>query len=776
MNTSTSGEIGSNQVVHKKSISMDELAQVLNLHRTSILRRSEKEKWPFIEETLRGGTRKCFPIKKLPTDIRRKILIASGMLPPELDGCVPLDFDKSKISACAREFDSAAEWQRALARQRLEILERLDAFRSEYSGSRSEAVRRFVDIYHAREVDGIDPAIYSEIPNVSRTRLYHWEAQFESEGIAGLISRHGATTKGASKLPIDQQNFVLATLASNPSLRAAKIHAGLTARFGRDAAPTRAVRDFLTRKKASDPQLFQHLQNPDAAKGKYQLALGSASEKAEHFLHYIEVDSTPADVLCSDGKRYTVIGAIDVFSRKAKYLVTKTSNSWGIAALMREIATEWGLPEHIVRDNGQDYASRMVNDGLLALGVKVVAVPPFTPEGKPHIERAFRTMSHDLLEALPGYIGHNVAERKAIENRKTFAERMTKAAGKKGVAGGKKTGAEAGPTITAGATEYHEVGLTWQELQSEINHWTEEIYHQRRHSGIGMSPNAKASQVRMRSRKITDSRALDILLAPSGERTIGKKGLRYENGLFWDNELIPYIGRKVTVRYDVRDASRVFCFDPETRRFICEAVDMALSGMTLADKIIAKKRARKHLNERVKAIKTLAETVPDPIAATINQMREERATVINLPVSDPVKDNPFVDGAMAAIEARDRAEEIEEAEILADTERALAKYRLVPEPNPKVLELVRPEQQKLDKILYGSPVDRFESLRLLQRQREITEEEYEWMNKSVRQWFLYADTAWDEWPPDDQKWFWEHAPSYFLQYSSKERPTEFGVE
>lgn len=764
MNTASSDETGSNKVVRQKSISMEEIAQVLNLHRTSILRRSEREKWAFGEETLRGGTRKRFMVDKLPSDVRRKVLIAWGDLPPELDGCVPLDFDKSKIAACARDFDSAAEWQRGLARQRLEVLERLDAFRAEFIGTRSEAVRRFAEIYNAREVDGIDPGIYAGIPKMSRSRLYEWEARFEAEGIAGLISRHGSGTKGASKLPLEQQNFVLATLATNPSLRAAKIHAGLSARYGRQAAHTRAVRDFLMRKRASDPQLFQHLHNPDAAKGKYQLALGSASEKAEHFLHYIEVDSTPADVLCSDGKRYTVIGGIDVFSRKTKFVVTKTSNSWGIAALMREIATDWGIPEHVVRDNGQDYASRMVNDGLLALGVKVVAVPPFTPEGKPHIERAFRTMSHDLLEALPGYIGHNVAERKAIENRRTFAERISKSEGKNRTA------------ATDRPTGYHEVGLSWQELQSEINHWTEEIYHQRRHSGIGMSPNAKASQVRMRSRKITDNRALDILLAPSGERTIGKKGLRYENGLFWDNELIPYIGRKVTVRYDVRDASRVFCFDPDTRRFICEALDMALSGITVADKIIAKKLARRHLNERVKAIKTLAETVPDPIAAAISEMREERATIVNLPVSDAVTDNPFVDGAMAAIEARDRAEEIEEAQILADTEKALAKYRMVPEPNPKVLELVRPEQQKLDRMRFGSPIDRFESLRLNSSQRELTEEEYDWMEKSVRQWFLYADTAWDEWPPEDQKWFWDHAPAYFLQYSSKERPTEFGAE
>ena len=93
------------------------------------------------------------------------------------------------------------------------------------------------------------------------------------------------------------------------------------------------------------------------------------------------------DVMCHDNKRYTIIGACDVFSRKMKFQLCRTSNSWGIAGLMRRIATDWGLPEHIVRDNGQDYASRMVNDALCALGITVCPTAPFAPEQKPHIER-----------------------------------------------------------------------------------------------------------------------------------------------------------------------------------------------------------------------------------------------------------------------------------------------------------------------------------------------------------------------------------------------------
>ena len=185
--------------------------------------------------------------------------------------------------------------------------------------------------------------------------------------------------------------------------------------------------DFPGAATAKRSRTFSIPDNPDAYKSKFQLALGDASEKAKRFLHFIEVDSTPADVICSDNKRYTIIGGIDVFSRKCKFLVSPTSNSWAISALIRNIIIDWGLPENVIRDNGQDYASHMVNQALHALEINVIAVQPFTPEGKPRIERTFRSLSHGLFEkGLPGYIGHGVADRQAIENGKGCAERMGK--------------------------------------------------------------------------------------------------------------------------------------------------------------------------------------------------------------------------------------------------------------------------------------------------------------------------------------------------------------
>lgn len=140
-------------------------------------------------------------------------------------------------------------WQIYLAKTRLKILESLDTFRAQFSGNRSLAVHGFIDAYLAREIKGLDPAIYGRIPSVKRSRLYDWESRFRQYGIAGLISKHGCGRKGACGFPVEQQQFVLGTLAQNPSLKPYKIQRSLLARFGEAAMNPRQVRGFLKRHK-----------------------------------------------------------------------------------------------------------------------------------------------------------------------------------------------------------------------------------------------------------------------------------------------------------------------------------------------------------------------------------------------------------------------------------------------------------------------------------------------------------------------------------------------
>ena len=84
---------------------------------------------------------------------------------------------------------------------------------------------------------------------------------------------------------------------------------------------------------------------------------------------------------------------------------------------------KWGIPEKIKTDNGSDFVARSIKRLLNSLEITVELSPPYRPETKGSVARVIGTFQSDLA-VLPGYIGHSVADRKAIESRHTFAERL----------------------------------------------------------------------------------------------------------------------------------------------------------------------------------------------------------------------------------------------------------------------------------------------------------------------------------------------------------------
>ena len=57
-----------------------------------------------------------------------------------------------------------------------------------------------------------------------------------------------------------------------------------------------------------------------------------------------ELDSTPADVMCADG-RHVIVGAMDAWSRRGRLLVVPVSRATAICALLRRCLIDWGVPE-----------------------------------------------------------------------------------------------------------------------------------------------------------------------------------------------------------------------------------------------------------------------------------------------------------------------------------------------------------------------------------------------------------------------------------------------
>jgi len=283
--------------------------------------------------------------------------------------------------------------------------------------------------------------------------------------------------------------------------------------------------------------------------------------------------------------------------------------------LTRRAMLDWGVPEIAKTDNGSDYVSKHMVRVFDALEIKQVLCPPFTPEAKPHIERVFKTFAHGICELLPGYVGHNINDRKAIEARRTFAQRLMK----------------------QGADPI-DIKMTANEFQSLCNRWCRAMYHQAPHSSLGgKTPAETAREWTLPVRRIQNERALDVLLCPTpggdGLRVIGKKGVEVDNGKYYADEMIGHEGRNVRVLLDRTDFGAVYCFT-EDGGFLCRALDPVRAGMDRAA-MASKWKAtqKKRMNERRAELKKLGRDLKTKFIATeILAHNEARlANVVDMP-------------------------------------------------------------------------------------------------------------------------------------------------
>ena len=320
----------------------------------------------------------------------------------------------------------------------------------------------------------------------------------------------------------------------------------------------KTVARWLERFKQEHAALYERFRNPDAWKSRYMIGWGDMSAYLTHPNQVWEFDSTPADVMLDDG-RHSILGVIDLYTRRVHLHISKTSKAAAVAHLTKKALIAWGVPGIAKTDNGQDYVSKHINRLFYALNIEHQVSAPFSPWQKPFIERFFRTFSHDLIELLPGYIGHNVADREALRARQQFSDRLFV-----------KDRIVDLPGLSAAA------------LQTFCDRWML-AYEQRPHSGLkGKTPQQRIQAWREPVQRIDDERVLNLLLqdVPGGDgwRTVTKAyGIRVDNFEYLGGDLVPYVGQRVRVLYDPEDAGLLYCLDDKDQ-FIGRAECPELTG------------------------------------------------------------------------------------------------------------------------------------------------------------------------------------------------------
>jgi hypothetical protein len=516
---------------------------------------------------------------------------------------------------------------------RLEILKILENYCQQHQLKKVNCHHIFANAYNRGEIQ-VSQTTKQAVPNLSPSSLQRWMKTLEAGSVQALSGNYG-NRKGDTKIDgcPKLKDFVLGMLTQYPHCTGKHLLTVLQNRFEAEILPSqRTLERWIKQWRDENQEIFTAVSNPDAWKSKFMTAFGSYSDGVDRLNQLWEMDSTPADVMLADG-RYTLIGCIDVFSRRSKLLVVPKSKAVAIATLLRQCLLDWGVPETVKTDNGKDYTANHLQRLFAALDIKQKLCEPFQPWQKPHIERFFRTFAHDLVELLPGFIGHNVAERQELRARESFADRLM--------------------------TKNQEIVLTMnaKDFQQFCNRWCETVYSHQPHEGLeGSTPFEMFTNWRGNLRRIADERALDILLAEApgsdGLRVVQKRGIQLEGTYFIAPELEGWIGKTVQVRFDPLDLGKIYVFDGDFN-LICVAEDPARTGINRQE-VAVKARAmqKERVQEGRKALKKLAKKVQvEEVVEAILDAQEERTNVIPFRPKGEIHDSKGLQIATEVLEA-----------------------------------------------------------------------------------------------------------------------------
>ncbi len=610
-----------------------------------------------------------YPLTALPAEAQAALL-ARDAPPPvavPLPAPPPPKAERAFDPVAKAAGDAAAAQLQGRAQQRLS--DRL-AILDSLAGLTGQALLTAVVRYNTGELS-VPAERRARIPTISLATIHRWRDQAQRLGLARVAGQFG-NRKGTGL--IDTQPELAAALrgllVETPHVRPGFAHEWLAARYADHPLPSKmTVRRWLERWKTENAELYCRLRDPDAWKGRYMLGWGDASAGILRLNQEWQLDSTPADLLLQGG-RHSLIGVIDVYSRRAALHVSKTSKAAAIAALTRTALLGWGVPETVKTDNGQDYVSHHLTRIFQALGIVHEKSAPFSPWQKPHIERFFRTFAHDLVELLPGYIGHNVAEREQLRARQQFSDRLF---------------------VKNSTVELP--GLSAEELQAFCDRWCA-AYHARPHGGhdmVGQSPLVKAAAMVAIARAISDERVLDLLLAPApgdGWRTVSKSdGVQVDGYTYLAPALARYVRQRVRVLYDPEgDLGQVWCFD-EKGGFIAVAECPELRGLDRqALAAHAKALQQQHIQAAAKTARTEAKALN--LKAAVEDVQAARAAVARTLVAFPAPTVPHTSPGLAGAEAARRGEDVLGPD--GDTPELLKAIGYVTAPAPEPAPVLPP--------------------------------------------------------------------------------------
>lgn len=631
-----------------------EIAEALTLPTRTAQDRSKKDGWPFEEDILpTGARRRLYPLTTLPDAVRAAVRVHRyKQQAGDQSRVATLVEDGVKQSAAIAEAP-ADEAGRVRRDVRLAILSLFDRFCGETGKSGKSAREAFAALYNDAPTLAVPAWVRDAKRTISPNSLFNWDLRRDGGQLNALAGAYGGR-KGTSVFDLAQgiYDHITAGILKGRRISSEDLLEELRGAFGaqievvmpetgeiktRPLPTARSLQRWIAAWGENNKELVVRENDPDRWKSGYRVAIGNLYGWVKRPNQLWEIDASPADLLLTDG-RYSLYVLIDIFTRRLMVLVSKTPRTEAALLLLKRGIEGWGKPETVRTDRGSDFISYDAKRFFGLLGIVHDECDAYSPEQKGAVERHVKTVQHSIIAQLPGFIGHSVADRKVIEAKKAFAQRLGQS-----------------------ERDAFEVALTRDDLQSKLNDWCEYIYGRRSHDGLGgKSPWQAISEWAAPIVRIDDPARLGLLLAPApkgsegrdGIRRVTKKGIRVENARFWDNALALHMRKPVFVRLDPHDMGMIWVFTEDHAEFICKAINVEREGIDRAAMAAQARAAQNQHLAELRAKHRAARRGFKPHAMVERRLVEAKAAaakVVDLPRAAETTTTPALDAIGVAM-------------------------------------------------------------------------------------------------------------------------------
>lgn len=414
---------------------------------------------------------------------------------------------------------------------------------------------------------------------ISRMTIYRWIGKFsQTQSVSSLVDSKRTGGEGQSRIAGETEAIVQAIIneryLTKQKLTAKKISVEVEIKC-REACLPAPHYDTIRRRigQISEEQKLTRRQHHSIARNKYK-PIDGHFPGADYPLAAVQIDHTPMDIIVVDevyrepvGKPFITM-AIDVYSRMVVgfYISLDPPGALGTglclshAILPKElwlagldVQGKWpcyGLMKSLYMDNAAEFRGKMLERACQEYGIEINFRPVATPNYGGHIERLLGTVLREV-HALPGTTFSNIKDRKYYDS----------------------TG---------------KACFTLKELEQWLATYIVSVYHQKLHSGIGMTPFAKYTQGITgnehqigigQSDPIENELKLKLDFMPFVERTVQRYGVQIDHINYYhdvlrkwvhayeDPNARPRILRKFAFKQDPRDISAIYFWEPDLEQY-----------------------------------------------------------------------------------------------------------------------------------------------------------------------------------------------------------------